>query len=82
MIIEIQESAKKDLKSIDKTKALKILKQIKNLEDFPHISNIKQSSSFYPPFRYRIGDYRVLFDVVDDTLIVINIKHRSKAYKK
>lgn len=80
MIIEIQESAKKDLKKIDKFEALKILKQLKNLEEYPELTNIKKLKNHYPPLRYRIGNYRVLFDVIDDILIVVNIKHRKEAY--
>jgi len=30
--------------------------------------------------RYRIGNYRVLFDIENDTIIVVNIKHRKEAY--
>ena len=80
MIIEIQESAKKDLKKIDKSFAIKILQSISTLKDYPNISNIKKLKEFYPPFRYRIGSYRVLFDIENDTIIVFNIKHRSQAY--
>ncbi len=80
MTIEIQESAKKDLKQIDKTVAMQILKKLKNLENYPHLTNIKKLKNHYPPFRYRIGNYRVLFDIEDDILIVVHIKHRKEAY--
>ncbi len=80
MKIEVQESAKKDLKKIDKKIALKLLRQIQKLEGYPDIPSIKKLKKHYPPFRYRIGSYRVLFDVEDDTLIVVNIKHRKDAY--
>ena len=80
MRIEIQESAKKDLKKIDKSTAINILKKIKELEKYPFLSNIKKLRRYYPPFRYRIGNYRILFDVEDNKIIVIHIKHRSKAY--
>ncbi len=81
MKIEIQESAKRDLKRIDKSTALDILKRIKVLEEYPLLSNIKKLKNHYPPFRYRIGNYRVLFDVEGETVIVVHIKHRSKAYE-
>ena len=80
MIIEFQESARKDLKKIDKHNIIKILKNIENLTKYPNISNIKKLKEYYPPFRYRIGNYRVLFDIEDDKIIIFNIKHRSKAY--
>ncbi len=80
MKIEIQESAKKELKKIDKYKAKLILKKIKELEAYPDLTNIKKLKNHYPPFRYRTGDYRVLFGVVEDVLIVVHIKHRKEAY--
>jgi len=80
MNIEIQESAKKDLKKIDKKNALYILKQIKKLETYPQLSNIKKLTNHYPPMRYRIGKYRVLFEVEKDLIIVVHIKHRKEAY--
>jgi len=39
MIVKVQESAKKDLKKLDKHHALKILKQLQKLEEYPYISN-------------------------------------------
>jgi len=80
MIVEVQESAKKDLKQIDKTTAIKILKKLKNLENYPNLPKIKKLKNHYPPMRYRIGSYRVLFEVVEDTIFVVNIKHRKEAY--
>jgi mRNA interferase RelE/StbE len=80
MKIEIQESAKKDLKKIDKQQALKILEQIKKLEAYPDISNIKKLTNHYPPMRYRLGNYRVLFEIEDSTIIIVHIKHRKEAY--
>lgn len=32
-------------------------------------------------FRFRIGDWRIFFDVVKDKVFVLKIKHRSKAYE-
>ena len=31
-------------------------------------------------YRFRIGDYRIIFDVEDDTIIVIAIGHRRDIY--
>ena len=80
MQIEIQDSAYKDLKKLDKTNALKILQTIKKLEDYPNITNVKKLTNHYPPFRLRIGDYRVLFDIEEDRIIVSYIRHRKEAY--
>ena len=65
---------------IDKSEAIRILQTIKKLEDYPHITNVKKLTNHNPPFRLRIGDYRILFDIEDERIIVSNIKHRKEAY--
>ncbi len=80
MKILIQKSAIKDLKKLDNKFAQKILHNLSNLEIYPKTKNIKKLKSHYPPFRYRIGKYRVLFDVDNDEIIVVNIKHRKDSY--
>lgn len=42
MLINIQDSACKDLKKLDKSEVIKILQTIKKLEDYPHITNVKK----------------------------------------
>lgn len=32
-------------------------------------------------YRYRIGDYRVVFDVYDEKMVVLTIGHRREIYK-
>ena len=76
MKIIFNEEALKDLKKLDKQVAKFILKKIENLKNYPIVNNIKKLKNFYPPFRYRINDYRVLFD----TIIIFKIIHRKDAY--
>ncbi len=37
--------------------------------------------SRYGDFRFRIGDYRVLFDIKGDTIIVLKVGHRRDIYR-
>lgn len=67
MLIDIQDSAYKDLKKIDKSEAIKILQTIKKLEDY-------KLTNHYPPFRLRIGDYRVLFE--ENKIIVSSTENK------
>jgi len=32
-------------------------------------------------YRFRIGDYRVIFDMEDDRLIVLRVGHRKEIYR-
>jgi len=33
-------------------------------------------------FRFRLGDYRVLFPIHQDTIRIFGVRHRSEAYSK
>jgi mRNA interferase RelE/StbE len=33
-------------------------------------------------YRYRVGDYRVLFDIEDGNIIVLRVQHRSEVYRR
>jgi len=81
MIVEIDSKALKDLTKLHKQEVKKILSKIELLEDYPNISNIKKLTNFEPPYRLRVGDYRVLFDIEDDVITVYRVKHRSKSYQ-
>jgi len=80
MQINLKKSALKDLKSIDKKEQNKIIDTIEKLKQFPKVSNIKRLKNFTPTYRLRVGNYRILFDVKEDTIIIGRILHRKEAY--
>jgi len=81
MKIKIRKSAIKDLKRISPEQKKKIHAKILVLKDFPEVSNIKKLTNFEQAYRLRIGDYRVLFDVVDDCIEIGRVLHRRESYK-
>ena len=81
MKIRIRKSAIKDLKRIRPEHKKKIHLKILSLKDFPEVTNVKKLTNFEPAYRLRIGDYRVLFDVVDDCIEIGRVLHRKKSYK-
>jgi len=66
MKIEIRKSAIKDLKHILELFKTKIHNKVLELKDFPNIQNIKKLTNFEPAYRLRVGNYRILFDVLDN----------------
>ena len=42
--------------------------------------DVKRSKNFDPKFRLRVGDDRVLFNVIGQTIQVYRIIHRREAY--
>jgi mRNA interferase RelE/StbE len=81
MKINIRKSAIKDLKNIDNNFRKRIHEKIIDLEKFPEIANVKKLTNFEPAFRLRVGEYRILFDVKEDTIEVGRILHRRESYK-
>ncbi len=43
--------------------------------------DVKQLTNFTPEYRLRIGDYRVLFEIEEETIIIYRIRHRREAYR-
>ncbi len=81
MTVELRDSAIKDLEQIDKTTAVRLLKDIKKLEFYPQITNVKRLNHHKYPYRLRLGDYRILFETVGDTVFVGRILHRKEVYR-
>ena len=81
MNVELTKEALKDLKKIDKKARITIIDKIQLLKDYPDTPNIKKLTNYYPPYRFRVGNYRVLFDIKDDVIYIISVKHRKEAYK-
>jgi mRNA interferase RelE/StbE len=81
MKINIRKTAIDDLKKIDRKVKDRIHKKITELQHFPKIPNIKKLTNFEPAYRLRIGDYRALFDVLDDVVEIGRVLHRRESYQ-
>ena len=85
MQITIQSNAKKQLKNLDFTVQKRIAKFIDNLEELenPRLKGKSLAGNLSGFWRYRVGDYRIICDIVDSeiTIYILDISHRSKSYK-
>jgi mRNA interferase RelE/StbE len=79
--IVFREQAKSDLRSIDRVTAMHILQALDRLSA-SNEGDVKRLQDVEPPeFRLRVGDYRLRYCIEDDTIVVLAVKHRSKAYR-
>ena len=78
MRISFSKNAKKDLKRLPTFIAIHIIKKIRKFkkQEKGDIKKIKGSNDY----RLRIGDYRVLFEYIDNNINILRIKHRSQIY--
>lgn len=81
--IEIKVSAKKELARLPRQIAEKVVERIKWLADNPRPYGCKKLCGEDSIYRIRVGDYRVVYSIVDQCLIVevIRIRHRREVYK-
>ena len=78
--IEYAETALENLRSLPKREADQILRKVMRLENGLH-GNIKRLQNADVGFRLRMGDYRVLFDVVGDKIVVQKVGNRKDVYE-
>ena len=83
--VRLSLEAEKVFAKCNKALAKKLARCFSNLENsprsHPNIKPLKGSYSGY--YRYRVGDYRVVYSI-EDELVVVNvilIAHRSKVYE-
>lgn len=79
----IERSAQKELGKIAKPDRKKIAATIKDLESNPHPAGSKKLSG-REAWRMRIGNYRVIYEINENNLIILVIKigHRQGVYSK
>lgn len=76
-------SAIQDLKRLPKIIQKKILNKLdfyfKSTEPFKFVEVLKDKT--LGEFRFRIGDYRAIFDVKNNKAIILKIGHRKDIYR-
>jgi mRNA interferase RelE/StbE len=82
--IEVTKSAAKTLKKIPKADQKRIAKKIDSLATrlpSPNITKMKGNNPFH---RIRVRDYRIIYEIQDDILLILILKigHRKDIYKK
>ena len=78
--IQIKPQAIKDGKRIPKKELRKIFAKIDGLKDGLQ-GNVRRLTNFTPEYRLRVGNYRVLFEIETDVVMIYRIMHRREAYK-
>ncbi len=78
--IEYTPLAVENLRALPKTAASQIIRKISRLEQGLQ-GNIKRLRQADVGYRLRMGDYRILFDLEGDTIVIQKIGHRKDVYE-
>ena len=79
--IAFKKSVSRDLKKIGKDQAERILRETED--------KLSEKADSFPPLKgrfaglrkFRIGDYRVIYAIIENTALVLRISHRRESYR-
>ena len=80
--LQFKKSVARDLRAIPKADVARILRPIEQLADEPRPPGVEKLSS-QERYRVRQGNYRIVYEIVDDRLVVVVVRvgHRREVYR-
>ncbi len=78
--VELKPKAEKDLKGMPTDDARKMYDALLTLESGLK-GDVKKLAEYWPEYRLRVGNWRALFEVKEDRIIIYRIRHRREAYR-
>lgn len=81
--VDFSKVARKQFNKLPSDVQERIETKIKDLTIEPRPNAVKKIQGEENSYRIRVGDYRVIYDIFDDILLVtvIRVKHRSQVYR-
>lgn len=75
------ERAIKDIQGLDPKTKTRIGKTLIRYEQDPLRYAKKLTDPELGSYRFRIGDYRAVFDLIGEDIVILRVGHRSQIYK-
>lgn len=81
--IQISKSASKQIKKLPSEIQERIQVKVDSLAIEPRPDGVKKLKGRENGYRIRVGDYRIIYDIIDDILLitVVEVGHRSSVYR-
>lgn len=83
--VEVTPAATRDLKRLDPYVRRQLLRAATILSDAPYPASsgrIKLLVGLEPPhFRLRVGDYRIIYRIEGNHVLIVRVAHRREAYR-
>ena len=79
----LTKQADKELASLPQTGQKRIILAFDEMVDLGvKASNTKKLQTPFPGYRKRVGDYRILFEINQELIIIYRVTKRSEAYTR
>jgi len=78
--VQFKPRALRDIERLPSRIQAQVLARIEEMSDDLK-GDVKRLTNFTPEYRLRVGDYRVLFEVEKETIVIYRIRHRREVYR-
>lgn len=75
------ERAAKDIAKLDRAAQERIKKTLERYKEAPFHYARKMVDPKLGSYRFRIGEYRVIFDIEGDKIVILRVGHRREIYR-
>jgi mRNA interferase RelE/StbE len=75
------ESARSELRAVDQENAMRILRALTRYGESGEGDIKALSGEWDGNFRLRVGDFRVIFQIVPEEITILRVRHRSDVYR-
>jgi mRNA interferase RelE/StbE len=81
--IEIKPSARREMENLDDSLLSRLVPKVEDLGTIPRPSGCRKLRGYKDLWRIRIGDYRILYIIDDDSkkVSVTRVAHRKDVYE-
>lgn len=81
--IEWKNSAYKELQKLPRQMITRIIAAVTDLSNDPYPSGVKKLIGSERSYRIHIGDYRVVYEIIENKLIleIVRVRHRKDVYR-
>ncbi len=83
--VVVGKQALKEMKNLPEAVRKKFLKILVDLEEYPipaHRYDVKKLRGEERTYRIRVGKYRLIYEILENTVYILTISHRKSTYKK
>ena len=82
MNVYYTDTAKQQLKELEKYLQIRILDKVALYASQPNPLEFAEPLTGYDMYRFRVGNYQVAFQIDQNIMYIKSVRHRSKAYRR
>jgi len=75
------DTAKQDILKLDRVQKQRLKKTLERYQETPLYYAKKLINSKIGDYRFRVGNFRVIFDLDGDKIVVLRVAHRKEIYR-